>query len=83
VETFLGSELVVLSPGVPLDLQPLNAARQKGFPSWERWHWRPNWSYSVVAVTGTNGKSTVTAFLGALLDRAGVKVFVEEISGRP
>jgi UDP-N-acetylmuramoylalanine--D-glutamate ligase len=37
----------------------------------------------VVAVTGTNGKSTVTAFLGALLDRAGVKVFVGGNIGTP
>jgi UDP-N-acetylmuramoylalanine--D-glutamate ligase len=37
----------------------------------------------MVAVTGTNGKSTVTAFLGAMLERAGYKVFVGGNIGTP
>ncbi len=84
METFLGSDLVVLSPGVPLDLQPLNAARQKGVPILGEMGLATELiDIPVVAVTGTNGKSTVTAFLGALLDRAGVKVFVGGNIGTP
>src|SRR5512143_2307208 len=30
--TFLDSDMIVLSPGVPLDLEPLAAARKKGIP---------------------------------------------------
>ena len=84
METFLGSDMIVLSPGVPLDLQPLNAARQKGIPILGEMALATDLvDIPVVAVTGTNGKSTVTAFLGALLDRAGVKVFVGGNIGTP
>jgi UDP-N-acetylmuramoylalanine--D-glutamate ligase len=40
-------------------------------------------STPIVAVTGTNGKSTVTAFVGALLQNAGHQVFVGGNLGTP
>jgi UDP-N-acetylmuramoylalanine--D-glutamate ligase len=83
-QTFLGSDLVVLSPGVPLNLEPLNAARQKGIPILGEMGLAAELiDVPMVAVTGTNGKSTVTAFLGTLLDRAGLKVFVGGNIGTP
>ena len=82
--TFLDSDMIVLSPGVPLDLEPLVAARKKGIPILGEMGLAVGLiDMPVVAVTGTNGKSTVTAFLGALLDRAGVKVFVGGNIGTP
>lgn len=64
---------VVVSPGVPPDAAPLQAARQHGVPvraeidlGLEALEGLP-----YVAVTGTNGKSTVTALTAELLRAAG------------
>jgi UDP-N-acetylmuramoylalanine--D-glutamate ligase len=71
-ETFLGSELVVVSPGVPWELEELEAARGAGIPVIAEielafQHLRGE----VAAITGTKGKSTTTAALGAMLREAG------------
>jgi UDP-N-acetylmuramoylalanine--D-glutamate ligase len=69
---FEGADLVVVSPGVPLALAELRAARAKGVPVWGEvelaWRFLPA-TTPVVAITGTNGKSTTTALTGALLAR--------------
>jgi len=76
-EAFAGADLVVVSPGVPWDLPELVEARaagalviaelELGFR-----HMRG----PVAAVTGTKGKSTTTAALGAILREAGRDVRV-------
>ena len=71
-ETFLGRELVVVSPGVPWELAELEAARGAGIPVIAEielafQHLRGE----VAAITGTKGKSTTTAALGAMLREAG------------
>jgi len=82
--TFLGAERIIVSPGVPLDLAPLAAAKEKGIPvSGEMDLAVQIMNTPIVAVTGTNGKSTVTAFLGSLLQNAGHKVFVGGNLGTP
>jgi UDP-N-acetylmuramoylalanine--D-glutamate ligase len=84
MDTFLGSEQIILSPGVPLDLAPLVAAREKGIPVTGEMDLAVQMIPTpIVAVTGTNGKSTVTAFLGALLQNAGHNVFVGGNLGTP
>jgi UDP-N-acetylmuramoylalanine--D-glutamate ligase len=83
-ETLLNTDFIVISPGVPLDLEPLNVARKKGIPIVGEMGLAVQWMDTpMVAVTGTNGKSTVTAFLGALLEGAGFKVFVAGNIGTP
>ena len=37
----------------------------------------------IIAVTGTNGKSTVTAFIGEMIEKAGLRVFVGGNIGLP
>ena len=82
--TFLQAERIVVSPGVPLDLPPLAAARKKGIPVTGEMDLAVQiMDTPIVAVTGTNGKSTVTAFLGSLLRNAGHKVFVGGNLGTP
>jgi len=82
--TFLGAERIIVSPGVPLDRAPLAAAKEKGIPvSGEMDLAVQIMNTPIVAVTGTNGKSTVTAFLGSLLQNAGHKVFVGGNLGTP
>jgi UDP-N-acetylmuramoylalanine--D-glutamate ligase len=65
---FEGADLVVVSPGVPLSIAPIQAARRKGVPVWGEVElaWRFLGEVPVVAITGTNGKSTTTALAGAL-----------------
>lgn len=68
---FEGADLVVTSPGVPLDIPELQAARAKGVPIWGEVELAARFldGVPVVAVTGTNGKSTTTALTGALFAR--------------
>ncbi|MGD2124823.1 MAG: UDP-N-acetylmuramoyl-L-alanine--D-glutamate ligase, partial [Desulfobacteraceae bacterium] len=83
-ETFSNSDLIILSPGVPLDIAPLEAAREKGVPIMGEMELAARlMDVPIVAVTGTNGKSTVTAFLSAMLKKAGFKVFVGGNIGTP
>ncbi|MGL6044160.1 MAG: UDP-N-acetylmuramoyl-L-alanine--D-glutamate ligase [Sandaracinobacteroides sp.] len=71
-------DALVVSPGVPLNRHPLAArARRAGVPIlsdielWQRA--RPNLPpHRMVAITGTNGKSTTTALLHHLLAAAGI-----------
>lgn len=79
------SDLVVVSPGVPM-LREVAQAEQQGIPIWGEVelavrllkHPAP-----VIAIGGTNGKSTVTSLVGELLERAGTKVFVGGNLGEP
>ena len=61
-------ELVVMSPGVPTDLPIVNDMREKGIPIWGEielaYHYGKG---DVLAITGTNGKTTTTALLGEIM----------------
>jgi UDP-N-acetylmuramoylalanine--D-glutamate ligase len=65
---FAGAELVVVSPGVPLELPALAPLRARGVPviSELELAWRVMDS-DVIAITGTNGKTTTTALTGEVL----------------
>src|SRR5712675_1392572 len=65
---FLGAELVVVSPGVPLELPALAAVRGRGVPIIGELEltWRVM-EADCIAITGTNGKTTTTALTGELL----------------
>jgi UDP-N-acetylmuramoylalanine--D-glutamate ligase len=76
-ETFVGAAQVVVSPGVPWEAPALLAARAAGVPvigeiELAFRHLRGR----VAAVTGTKGKSTTTAALGAMLKESGGDVRV-------
>jgi UDP-N-acetylmuramoylalanine--D-glutamate ligase len=78
------AEVVVLSPGVPPSLEAINQVRIKGVPvigevelaSW----FLP---MPLVAVTGTNGKSTTVSLLGRIFEESGRKAFVGGNLGTP
>lgn len=79
-----GTELVVVSPGVPLDIPILNRARGLGIPTVsevEVAYWLCE--APVVAVTGSNGKTTVAALLGEIFKRDGKEVAVAGNIGVP
>lgn len=71
---FTDTDLVVVSPAVPTDNHFLNLARQAGVPLTSEMNlfWELN-PAPIVAVTGSNGKSTTTAMTHAILEAAGCK----------
>ena len=75
---------VVKSPGVPKEAPVIAAARERGIEVMGElelaWRLLPN---EFVAVTGTNGKTTVTELLGAIHRQAGVPVEVAGNVGTP
>ena len=72
-----GIDLLCVSPGLALDQPIILEARAKNIPvvgdiELFAWHVRGQTKSKVVAITGTNGKTTVTALAGHLLETAGV-----------
>ena len=65
---FAGADLVVVSPGVPLELPALESARARGVPLIGELElgWRVM-EADLIAITGTNGKTTTTALTGELV----------------
>jgi len=83
-ETFLRADEIIVSPGVPPETGPLEAARGKGIPvSGEMELACRLMDTPMVGITGTNGKSTVTALVGAMLEKAGLRAFVGGNIGTP
>jgi UDP-N-acetylmuramoylalanine--D-glutamate ligase len=82
-ETFLAADLIVVSPGVP-KLPELEAARKKGIPITGEIELAAKFIQApIVAVTGTNGKSTVTALAGEIAKQTGKPTFVGGNLGTP
>ena len=68
---------IVKSPGIPGDIDLLAAARARGIPVIDELElgWRLA-DGKLIAVTGTNGKSTTVALLRRALERAGMEALV-------
>ncbi|MBI2153894.1 MAG: UDP-N-acetylmuramoyl-L-alanine--D-glutamate ligase [Candidatus Rokubacteria bacterium] len=83
-DAFRGAELVVVSPGVPADLLALQELRRAGVPLIGELElaWRVL-EAQVIAITGTNGKTTTTALTGALLREQSRPVLVAGNIGMP
>ena len=82
--TFESSNLVVLSPGVPIDLPEIAHARAKGIPVIGELELASRWLRGpIVAITGTKGKSTTTTLVGRMLEAAGRRVLVGGNIGYP
>ncbi|RLE30292.1 UDP-N-acetylmuramoyl-L-alanine--D-glutamate ligase, partial [Candidatus Acetothermia bacterium] len=81
----LETELIVPSPGVPPHLPVLQAALRQGIPVWSEIElaFRLTRPRTLIAVTGTNGKSTVCQLLGAILGATGLSPVVAGNIGRP
>jgi UDP-N-acetylmuramoylalanine--D-glutamate ligase len=81
-----GMELVVKSPGVPAESPLVAAAHSRDIPVWSEvelgYRLLPAGS-RLIGVTGTNGKTTTTELLGAILRAAGRPVEVAGNVGRP
>lgn len=83
-KTFQTSDLIVVSPGVPLNIKPLDEAREVNVPVTNEIELAAeHLDVPVVAVTGTNGKTTTTALLGEIFKADGKEVFVGGNIGKP
>ena len=76
--------LVVLSPGVPTDLPLVLHFKEKGLKIWGEVELAYAFGKGdVLAITGTNGKTTTTSLLGAIMEHARNSVFVVGNIGNP
>ena len=83
-ETFKKADLIVLSPGVSHTIKPICQARDRGIPVMGEIELASRYiQQPVVAVTGTNGKTTTTELLGDMLKCSGLNVFVGGNIGNP
>lgn len=79
-----GLSLVVMSPGVPTDLPVVEKMRAKGIPVWGEIELAYVFGKGqVLAITGTNGKTTTTALLGEIMKNHKESVFVVGNIGTP
>ncbi len=89
----IDADLIVVSPGVPT-FPELELADAAGVPIWgevelavrvvnEAAIAAGRTIPRLIAIGGTNGKSTVTSLVGALLERSGLRIFVGGNLGEP
>lgn len=78
------ADVVIPGPGIPLDLPVIHAARERGLPILgELALAASQYAVPVIAVTGSNGKTTVTSLIGHLLKASGKNPFVGGNIGTP
>jgi UDP-N-acetylmuramoylalanine--D-glutamate ligase len=82
--TFRTADLVVVSPGVPMDIVPLAESRRAGVPVISEIELATRFiTAPLVAITGTNGKTTTTTLAGEIFRRCGQTTFVGGNIGNP
>ena len=86
---FQNIDLVILSPGIPRDHYLLKTVLEKQIPIWGelelayRYLEATHQLKPVIGITGTNGKTTTTTFLGEMIKADHKKVFVGGNIGTP
>jgi UDP-N-acetylmuramoylalanine--D-glutamate ligase len=84
VRFFADAEEIIVSPGVPSQIDVLKEARRRGIPVVSevevafQFLRRP-----LIGITGTNGKTTTTTLIGEMLRASGQRVFVGGNIGNP
>ena len=77
-------DLIVMSPGVPTDLPVVDRMREKNIPVWGEIELAyVSGKGDVLAITGTNGKTTTTALLGEIMKNYRDSTFVVGNIGNP
>jgi len=75
--TFRNQDLIVVSPGVPVDAEPLKQARALGQPVIGEIQLASEFLPGpIVAITGSNGKTTTTTLVGEIIAASGFKTLV-------
>ena len=84
ITSFQNADLIVVSPGVAHTIEPIAQARARGIPLMSEVELASRFiKEPIVAVTGTNGKTTTTGLLGQMLKNSGISVFVGGNIGNP
>ena len=82
--TFLNQDLIVVSPGVPANLPEFVSARARGISVWSEielaWRFLRG---KLVAITGSNGKTTTTSLVAHILETAGIATLIGGNIGVP
>jgi UDP-N-acetylmuramoylalanine--D-glutamate ligase len=82
--TFQNQDLIVVSPGVPVDAEPIAQARALGQSVIGEIELAAQFLPGpIVAITGSNGKTTTTTLTGQILSTAGLKTLVGGNIGTP
>src|SRR5664279_2565409 len=82
--TFKEQELIVISPGVPSDVPQLMQARQAGIPVIGEVELAARYLKGhIVAITGSNGKTTTTSLIGEIIAAGGKHTLVGGNIGTP
>ncbi|MDH3828824.1 MAG: UDP-N-acetylmuramoyl-L-alanine--D-glutamate ligase [Desulfobacterales bacterium] len=82
--SFQKADLIIVSPGVSHTIDPIAQARARGIPLMSEVELASRFiKEPIVAVTGTNGKTTTTELLGQMLKNSGISVFVGGNIGNP
>ena len=77
-------ELLVVSPGVPIDSDMVVSFEKRGIPVWGEIELAYAFSEGeVIAITGTNGKTTTTTLVGEIMSTYKPSVFVVGNIGNP
>lgn len=83
-DLFAGADLIVPSPGVPANIPELVRARETGVTVWSEielaWRFLRG---RLIAVTGSNGKTTTVSLLGHILNGANLPTLVGGNIGTP
>ena len=84
MQSFLTADLIVVSPGVPMDIEPLMLARARKRPVISEIELASRFiAAPMVAITGTNGKTTTTTLTGEIFRACGFTTFVGGNIGNP
>jgi UDP-N-acetylmuramoylalanine--D-glutamate ligase len=82
--TFLEQDLIVVSPGVPSKLTALEQARTHRIPVWSEIELAWRFLHGrLIAITGSNGKTTTTSLLGHILETSKIPTLVGGNIGVP
>lgn len=83
-KTFLDSDIIVVSPGVPMSIRPIRAARDDGIDVISEIELAYGFiNAPIIAITGTNGKTTTTTLIGEIFKKSGKEIFVGGNIGNP
>jgi UDP-N-acetylmuramoylalanine--D-glutamate ligase len=83
-KTFHTAELIVVSPGVPLNLKPIEEARELKVPITNEIELAASaLKEPLIAITGTNGKTTTTTLLGEMFAADQRPAYVGGNIGKP
>ncbi len=76
-EILASRDIIIISPGISTKIPELELVNQKNIPIWSEIELGFYFAKSpIIAITGSNGKTTTVTFLGEMLKALGKKVFV-------